>query len=244
MTAMEEARRWLAAEGVVQVDEDVWLAESRQLSPNDVAHEWAGAMLGDPDLDESGRLRLGFGLLDLVDEYWVTCEIGFLIAHTTDPLVHQVLWREYRSRLEAPEATEAIDYSLWVHWFEDRTTVETAFAQVLGDDTGKLHSGDAALLRRAQRVLEISGPVPWTLKEPVYLTAVEVPELQRALFRGLLTSYHDVYGDLEPEPALRLLARLPPDVEHFDTLCAVLRAGHRKHYLSPEAWTSAAGDTK
>ncbi|MGF6887239.1 hypothetical protein ABIA39_004374 [Nocardia sp. GAS34] len=244
MIAMEEARRWLAAEGVLRVGDDLWLSEGRQVSTNDVAHEWAADMVNDPDLDESGRLRLGFGLLDLLGDYQVTWEIGVMIAGTTDQLVHQALWREYRSRLKAPGDAEAITYSLWVDWFEDRTTVATAFAQVLGDDTGKLHSGDAALLRRARRVLEISGPVPWRLKEPVYLTAVEVPELQRALFKGLLTSYHDVYGNLEPEPALRLLARLPPDVEHFDTLCAVLRAGHRNHYRSPEAWTSAAGDTK
>lgn len=242
MNAIDEARRWLAAEGVVQVGDDVWLAEGRQLSANDVAHEWASVMLDDPDLDESGRMRLGFGLLDLLGEYWITCEISFLINDTADPTVHQALWREYRSRLEAPEPADAITYSLWVDWFEDHTTVETAFAQVLGDDAGRLRSGDDPLLRRARRVLEISGPVPWTMKEPVYLAAVEVPGLQGALFKGLLTSYHDVYGVIEPEPALRLLARLPPDVEHFDTLRAVLRAGHRNHYRSPDAWTGASGD--
>ncbi|MFQ6394278.1 hypothetical protein ACLMAJ_12550 [Nocardia sp. KC 131] len=236
MIAKEEARRWLAAEGVTQAGDGAWLAEGERLSANDVAHQWASVALGDPDLDESGRVRLGFGLLDLLGEYWVTCEIRFLMADTDDPRVHEVLWREYRSRLEAPEGAEAITYSLWVDWFEDHATVETAFAQVLGKNAGRLRSGDEALLRRARRVLEISGPVPWMMKEPVYQAVVEVPELRGAVFQGLLTSYHDVYGDIEPESALRLLARLPNDVEHFDKLCAVLQAGHRNHYQSPEAW--------
>jgi hypothetical protein len=242
MTSMQDARRWLAAQDVTQVDGEVWLSEGQRLSANDMAHEWASVMLADPGIDEPGRLRLGFGLLDLLGEYWVTCEIRFLIANTTNPLVHELLWQEYRSRLEAQGPAEAITYSLWVDWFEDHTTVETAFARVLGDDAGRLHNGEAALLRRARRVLEISGPVPWTVKEPVYRTAVEIPELHAALFKGLLTSYHDAYGDIEPEPALRLLARLPPGVEHFDTLCAVLRAGHRNHYRSPGAFTGVPRD--
>ncbi|WP_019927251.1 hypothetical protein [Nocardia sp. BMG111209] len=236
MIAKEEARRWLAAEGVTRAGDGAWLAEGELLSANDVAHQWASVALADPDLDESGRVRLGFGLLDLLGEYWVTCEIRFLMADTDDPRVHEVLWREYRSRLEAPAAAETITYSLWVDWFENHATVETAFAQVLGNDAGRLRSGDEALLRRARRVLEISGPVPWMMKEPVYRAVVEVPELRGAVFQGLLSSYHDVYGDIEPESALRLLARLPNDVEQFDKLCAVLQAGHRNHYRSPQAW--------
>jgi len=236
MNAKEEARCWLATEGVTEVGDGSWLSEGERLSANEMAHEWASVMVGDTDLDESGRLRLGFGLLDLLGEYWVTVEIGFVVAHVDDPRVHEVLWREYRARLEAPESAEAITYSLWVDWFEDYRTVETAFAQVLGNDAGRLRSGDEALLRRARRVLEVSGPVPWELKEPVYQAVVDMPELQAAVFRGLLLSYRDLYGNIEPESALRLLARLPNDLEHFDKLCAVLVAGHRNHYRSLEAW--------
>lgn len=230
------AREWLAEAGVTRAEDGYWLDEGERLSDNDVAHTWAQAVMADEDLDEAGRLRVGFGLLDLLGEYWVTCEIGFAMARVDDPRVRDALWRAYRTRLEAPEPAEAIRYSLWGDWFEDRATVEEAFAQTLGNDAGRLRDGDAALLRRAGRVLEDSGPVPWALKEPVYEAATEVPELRAAVFRGLLLSYHDVFGHLEPEPALRLLARLPHDVEHFDRLSAVLRAGYRKHHLSPEAW--------
>ncbi|MEU9233955.1 hypothetical protein [Streptomyces subrutilus] len=61
------------------------------------------------------------------------------------------------------------------------------------------------------------------------------------MFRGLLTSYHDIYGDLEPAAALALLDRLdlPTDTPHLAELRHVLAAGHTNHYRSPGAWDDA-----
>ncbi|MDP9841476.1 hypothetical protein [Streptosporangium lutulentum] len=251
----EHARRWLAEQGVTQIGEGVWIDEEsadERLTANEVAHAWTGAVLEDPDLDAAGRLRLALGLLDLLDDYWVTCEIRFAFADAQDPVRAELLWDAYRRRLEAPEQAEPITYSLWVDWFEDRATVEVAFAEVLGNDVEELQARDRLhemvrdpLFRRAKRVLEISGPVPWPIKHPVYQAGVALPDLHLALFKGLLSSYHDVYGDLEPHAAHALLQRLdlPEDTEHLVRLRTVLEAGHSNHYLTPDAWPTAENDT-
>ncbi|MFJ2899691.1 hypothetical protein ACIO87_33090 [Streptomyces sp. NPDC087218] len=211
------------------------------LTANQVAHSWAGDVFAE-DLDAADQVQLAFGLLDLLDEYWVTCEIRFANESAEGPLPADVLWDGYRHRLEADRDGEAITYSLWVDWFEDHTTAATAFAEVLGNDIDRVVADRSeALLRRARRVLECSGPVPWPVKEPTYRTAVRLPVLHPALFRGLLTSFHDVYGDLEPTAALALLDRLdlPADTHHLAQLRHVLGAGHKNHYRSPGAWDDA-----
>ncbi|MFI6792281.1 hypothetical protein ACIBG4_33635 [Nonomuraea sp. NPDC050383] len=253
--AAEDARRWLAEVGVTQVREGVWASDEPSveelLTANDVAHTWTSVALEDPDLDAAGRLRLALGLLDLLDDYWVTCEIRFAVVAAQD-LRAETLWDGYRRRLEASESPEPVTYSLWVDWFEDRGTVEVAFAEVLGNDIEQLLTEDRLhaltqdpLFRRAQRVLEISGPVPWPLKHPVYQAVVEVPALHPALFQGLLSSYHDFHGDLEPHAARALLQRLdlPPGIKGLAQLRAVLQAGHRNHYRAPDAWRAADCET-
>ncbi|SEQ96239.1 hypothetical protein [Streptomyces radiopugnans] len=162
----------------------------------------------------ASEVRLAFGLLDLL----------------------------YRRRLKAKQDAEAVTYSLWADWFEDHNTAATAFAEVLGNDIGRVVAeGSASLLRRAGRVLACSSPVPWPVKQGVYDTVARLPTLHRPLFKGLLGGYHDVYGDLEPTAALALLARLdlPADTPHLAELRSVLAAGHRNHYRSPSAWDSA-----
>lgn len=81
----------------------------------------------------------------------------------------------------------------------------------------------------------------WTVKEPTYGTAVRLPVLHSALFRGLRASFHDVYGDLEPAAALALLHQLnlPTNTQHLAELRHVLAAGHKNHYRSPGAWEDA-----
>ncbi|MFF3650815.1 hypothetical protein ACFYXV_19530 [Streptomyces sp. NPDC002181] len=243
MQAVEAARRWLADQGVRQVC-DGWVSDGQpeiSLTANQVAHSWAGDVFAE-DLDAADQVRLAFGLLDLLDEYWVTCEIRMANESAEGPLPADVLWEGYRRRLEVGREVEAVTYSLWVDWFEDHTTSATAFAEVLGNDIDRVVAGQSeALLRRARRVLECSGPVDWAVKESTYRTAVRLPALHPALFRGLLTSFHDAYGALEPAAALALLDRLdlPVGTRHLAELRHVLAAGHENHYRSAGAWDDA-----
>lgn len=241
---MDDARRWLGERGVRQVG-DGWVsaeAPDQPLTAAQVAHSWAGEVFAADDLDAAGQVRLAFGLLDLLDEYWVTCEIRFAHQDPAGPLPVDALWDGYRRRLEAERDAETLTYSLWVDWFEDRATVETAFGEVLGNDIDRVVAeGSDALVRRARRVLACSGPVPWPVKENAYDTAVRLPVLHPALFKGLLAGYHDVYGALEPAAALALLERmrLPADTPHVEELRLVLAAGQANHRQDPGVWDSA-----
>ncbi|WP_212818224.1 hypothetical protein [Polymorphospora rubra] len=244
----DEALRWLAGQGVIPLGRDRWLAHGRECTTDDVAHQWSSDAVND-DLPPAELLRRGFGLLDLLDHYCVTVEIGFLIANETDPAIRAVFWAGYRERLEREEPVKPVLYSLWVDWFEDHTTSDEAFRAVLADDTRYLRSRNrlddlatGPLHRRAARVLEHSGPVSWLSKHDVYRAAATVPALHRSVYRGLLTSYHDFYGDLDPAAARTLLDQLdlPPDTEHLPQLRAVLLTGARNHYLNPDLWKSVA----
>ncbi|MDL5206336.1 hypothetical protein [Streptomyces sp. ALI-76-A] len=242
--ALKDARRWLAERGVVEVG-DRWVGvegPERPFTANEIAHSWAGEVFTDESMDVAEQARLAFGMLDLLDDYWVTCEIRFADRGSQGPLPADVLWGGYRRRLGADRDAEAVSYSLWVDWFEDRETTATAFAEVLGNDIDHVVAeGSDAPLRRASRVLACSGPVPWLVKQKAYDTVVRLPALHVPLFKGLLAGYHDVYGDLEPTAALALLARLqlPADTPHLPALRSVLVAGHRNHYRSPHAWDDA-----
>jgi hypothetical protein len=243
MQAIEAAQRWLADQGIRRVG-DGWVSDENPdvlLTANQVAHSYAGDVFAE-DLDAADQLRLAFGLLDLLGEYWITCEIRFADESAEGPLPADVLWHGYRQRLETDREVEAVTYSLWVDWFEDHTTSATAFAEVLGNDIDRVVADRSeALLRRARRVLECSGPVPWPVKEPTYRTAVRLPALHPALFLGLRASFHDVYGDLEPTAALALLDQLdlPTNTQYLAELRHVLAAGHKNHYRSPGAWDDA-----
>ncbi|GGX76321.1 hypothetical protein [Streptomyces fructofermentans] len=252
----EEARRWLAECGVVESGTgDGWFdtEEGRPLTANEVAHSWAGQVFADADSDSRtdagaepdrvAQLRLAFGLLDLLDDYWVACEIRFADRGPRGPLPADVLWGGYRRRLEADRDAEALTYSLWADWFEDPDTAATAFAEVLGNDIDRVAAdGSDGPLRRASRVLSCSGPVPWPVKQKAYEAAARLPALHEPLFEGLLAGYHDVYGSLEPARASALLARLDlaPDTRHLAALRSVVAAGHRNHRSSPLAWEEAA----
>ena len=242
--AIEEARRWLAEWGVVEVGHG-WVdaEEPGQLrTANEIALSLASEVFTDECLDAAEQVRLAFGLLDLLDDYWVTCVIRFADRGAEGPLPADVLWDGYRRRLEAERDAETVTYSLWVDWFEDHDTTATAFAEVLGNDIDHVVAGGSdALLRRASRVLACSGPVPWPVKQQTYDTASQLPALHMPLYKGLLASYHNVYGHLEPTAALAILARLqlPPDTQHLAALRSVLAAGHRNHYRSPHAWGDA-----
>ncbi|CAM5354445.1 Tropinesterase OS=Streptomyces lavendulae subsp. lavendulae OX=58340 GN=SLAV_06710 PE=4 SV=1 [Streptomyces lavendulae subsp. lavendulae] len=185
------------------------------------------------------------GLMEVLGDHILV--IGQIhLAHTgaDGPLPAEALWGGYRRRLEAAPECEALLASLWYTWFEDHTTSAEAFTEVLGADRERLVPGaPEPLLRRARRVLENSGPVPWGAKAPTLRAAAGVPGLRHAVFRALLLGYHDVYGGLDPAEALVLLDRLdlPAGTPHAAPLRTVLAAGHRNHRQDPEVWKAATG---
>lgn len=249
------ATAWLNQRGVVPVGTGSWAGPDpwggQVHTSNDVAHAWTSQVLADPALDQLDQLRLALGLLELLDDYWVACEIGWRMRHTHEPAMVTTFWDCYRHHLESPEPLEAVRYSLWVDWFEDPSTVRAAFAQVLGNEVDRLRAADrldelagGPLFRRAERVLRESGPVPWTVKHRLYTDLAALESLHPALFCGILASYHDVHGDLDPIAALDLLRRLtlPAGTIHRSRLESVLATGSANHHRSPIVWNAALGD--
>jgi hypothetical protein len=217
----DRTRAWLAAH---ELDTDG--------DPDDAARDLMPEIRGDQELSPADKLEVGLGLLEILDTYWVTVELRWFINAADDEELWATHWEAIRAHLEQPRPSEAVLYSLWVDWFEDIATVERAFTAVLARDVDRLGEPDEALQRRAAAVLKVSGPVPWKLKYPVYTAAAEHERLRRAVFSGVLYSFHDVYGSLEIGPALELLDRLglPAETEHLTELREELAAGHANQH--------------
>ncbi|MFE2268317.1 alpha/beta fold hydrolase [Streptomyces lavendulae] len=245
----ETARRWLAEDGITQTGEETWYdadPPAATLTRADVAEGLGCMAFTDEALDAAGRLRVAMGLMEVLGDHILVIR-QIHLAHTgpDGPLPAEALWGGYRRRLEAAPECEALLASLWYTWFEDHTTSAEAFAEVLGADRERLVPGaPEPLLRRARRVLENSGPVPWGAKAPTLRAAAGVPGLRHAVFRALLLGYHDIYGDLDPAEALVLLDRLdlPAGTPHAAPLRTVLAAGHRNRRHDPEVWRAATGN--
>lgn len=251
-TDAEVARAWLVDGGVRQTGPDTWARDDEPehpLTKNDVALECSSWIYEDDELDEPGKIRVALGMVDLLDEPWTAEELHFpycLRGKVPPP----ELWAGLRERLEAPTLSKVIDNSIWHSWFECRATSEGAFRALIGDELADRDALAATaapdlFLRRAARVLDLSGPVAWEVKERAYRSASQIDELHQAVFKAILASYHDYFGNLEPAPALDLLDRLgiPTGTEHLAPLRHVLAAGHRNHYVSPEAWNVAKAET-
>lgn len=213
----DRTRQWLTAHDLTMEGD-----------PEQAARDLIDRILEDADLDPAGRLEMGLGLLELLEQYWITVELRWFVNGAADEAIWAAHWQAYREYLEEAVAGEAVLHSLWSDWFEDIDTVERAFGEVLGNDAGALAGGDERLLRRAAAVLRVTGPVPWRIKHPVYVAAAEVERLRPAVFAGILYSHHDLYGSLEIAPALELLDRLglPDDTEHLADLRAALTEGY------------------
>jgi hypothetical protein len=164
--------QWLTEQGVTPLAPGRWhetdASGQRELTDNELAHEWADGVLNDHELAPPDRLRNGLGLLDLLDDYWVTFALRMFVAEQDDPAVTAAFWAGYRRRIEGIKPLTQVLYSLWVDWFEDRSTVGLAFAAVIGDDVRELREqgrlrelAAGPLHRRAARVLDRSGRDLW-----------------------------------------------------------------------------------
>jgi hypothetical protein len=173
----------------------------------------------------AGESALGAVVHDLVDLTWDATErpeqerLALALALYRDLPSYDVLmygtwayreftgetwtafWAAYRALLADPDARLAapVAYSLWCDYFEDPETVHDAWQ---GVDPGTLPR------RGLGRLLEVAGPVPWALKAPVYQRLLPESSWHPAIFRSLLYSRFDVYGQIDATQALRLLNQL------------------------------------
>lgn len=118
------------------------------------------------------------------------------------------VWRRLASYLDSEAAfADPITYLLWVDLFEDQRTAEEAWRGVVS------HCASEQSLKR---LLDVSGPVPFALKEPLYLRLLHDKKYHTAVLRSLHFSAHDVYGQFNRERALNILKQLDIDRESVE----------------------------
>ncbi|MEU4620687.1 hypothetical protein AB0G04_12015 [Actinoplanes sp. NPDC023801] len=246
-TDADLALRYLADDGITPIGADRWKWDGtppEDMSAEDVAFHTAFEITTDESLDAVRRVHTSLGLLDLTRAFDVLTHLNAYVCDNADPAVTNAFWAGLRDRMAVPEPIAHLRLHLRTYWFVGHTA-RAAFDALLGDDVRHLAAARrlqelaiGPLLLRARHVLEDSGSVRWDDKRDVYQAAAAVAALRPAVFRGLLGSYHGVYGSLDPDDALVLLdsLHLPADTEHLPRLRAVLRNGVANHYKNPAAW--------
>ena len=161
-----------------------------QAAPPEFADAW---WHGDASLAE--RLQMALRLYSEMPCYANTVALhGFY--HEFADAQRRLLWEAYRMWLasEDDRLADPIAHSLWVDFFEDETTVEEAWREVMRADV-------APWERRVARVLQVAGPVPWALKKPLLDELAGEPRHHHAVFRALAGSAFDHLGELGPGAA-------------------------------------------
>jgi hypothetical protein len=166
---------------------------------DEVLHELAG-LIADVGLSDRQRVGLFVFLYREMPSYVVLMYTGHVYPDL-GPEARAAFWAAYRALLEEDDDRLAapVAYSLWCNYFEDDATVDEAWGVLTEPPLGR---------RATERLLEAAGPVPWRLKAPLYERLLPDPSWHPHLFQSLRWSHHDVYGQIDPGPALRLLNRL------------------------------------
>lgn len=129
------------------------------------------------------------------------------------------MWALYRKYLAGDTLlADCAQYSLWCDFFEDPETVTEAW--------NALKQGFASELL-LRRVLFCAGPVPFAWKESVYLQLLSDRAWHEVIFKSLLASRFDAYGNIDPDRAGEILKKLelPLDTSGFAQLRDALESG-------------------
>jgi len=131
-----------------------------------------------------------------------------------DSAAHSLLWTEFRSLLSDPDdrLADPVAYFMWCDFFESADTVLDAWRNLM--------SPEGLTDRGLERVLIMSGPVPYAQKSVLYERLLPNIRWHYFVFRSLLHSTFDLYGAVELDAAKRLLGvlELAPDTPHLELL--------------------------
>jgi hypothetical protein len=119
-----------------------------------------------------------------------------------DADARRLFWQEYRSLVSEADdrLAEPVAYSLWCDYFEDPGKVEEAWQEIARPQ----ELSEQGL----ERVLDSAGPVPFRLKVSLYQQLAADRRWHQPIFRSLLHSGFDYYGELDVAAARSLLPRL------------------------------------
>lgn len=183
----------------------------------DVPHDLSDLIWDKSEEPWLARLELAFELYRQMPCY---ATLMYMPHKEWDDEAKGRFWDEYRSLLSDDDdrLADPVAYSLWCDYFEDPDTVEEAWLA--------LASPGSVSDRGLERMLEVSGPVPYAFKVPLYERLVASARWHPFIFRSLLFSAFDVYGRVDAKAAQELLKRLslPKMTENLDELMQKLDA--------------------
>jgi hypothetical protein len=176
-------RAWATALTTGRGREDPWPADEA-----DVPHTIADHFDGDA--------AFGFQVYRTMPCYGVLMYVGF------EPH-DDAFWSQITALLDDPDDRLAapVQYWLWCGPFEQ--------AKVSGPLFTRLVSNASDL--RVRRLLDVSGPVPWSAKGALLKRLIGRPSWQQSVLRALEGAAYDVYGQIDRQDALSLLHKLPAD---------------------------------
>jgi hypothetical protein len=181
------------------------------------------------DIDDLKKIDLFFELYEEIPSYTLIseCSISYwpLSPHATSKY-----WERYRNLLNSDndDLCWALEYHLWSGHFEG-TEVEDAWNALTKDLSRK---------KAIYRILRVSGPVPFELKNNLYDSLIQYREYHPSIYKGIVGSAFDVYGDGTQDQLIPVLDKLDlePDekqdwdwvltrLHHLDEFRAVQRQG-------------------
>jgi hypothetical protein len=167
------------------------------------------------------RVELAFQLYRAMPCY-ATLMYGKNHFSEWDGSTKKYFWDQYRSLLSDADDRlgDPVAYSLWCDYFEDPDTVEEAWAA--------LASPHVLSERGLERILEVSGPVPYAFKAEL-CGRLENTRWHPFIFRSLHRSAFDVCGQIDANAAREVLSTLslPQPTEGFEDLVRELDALRR-----------------
>jgi hypothetical protein len=205
-------RAWQTAAGTGRCGGQRSWAGDLQAVPPQFADAW---WHGEASIAE--RLQMGLRLYADMPCYANTIALHGFYREFGDA-ERRALWDAFRDWLsgEDDRLADPIAHSLWVDFLEDGGTVAEAWQEVTRRDLGPWE-------RRVARVLQVAGPVPWAVKQPLLEELAAQPGPHDAVFRALAGSAYDLLGELGPGAAALLdRLELAPDTPDLPALRARL----------------------
>lgn len=124
----------------------------------------------------------------------------------------EIIWRKFMHYMGTEKYyADPVGYVLWVEFFEDGETTNETWRGLIKFTSNK---------NAVKKLLEMSGPAPFELKEILYEKLILDKEFHESIFKSLLFSRFDLCGQINNEKALIILSKLelPKDILHFEKL--------------------------
>jgi hypothetical protein len=171
-----------------------------------------GDMICEADLSVQAKIQLLFEVYTDIPSTSLLFTL-LLTFEEFSPRERALFWQHVRKLISQPNPiwSQPLAYMLWCDFFEYSRRVEEAWTTLITEDPAPL---------LVERILDVSGPVPFAWKQALYARLIGDPHWHPAIFRSLLFSRFDAYGQIDQAAAYAILKqlRLPADTPNLHLL--------------------------